>query len=185
MQRYLSYIMAVIWCKMRRWKPEPTLLPTQEIVNLPHHIGIVREELAFDGAISYTQWGEWIAAELNVMSVTGFRIRTAVTRVTDRCLNQLSWSSLVFSEASVMWLIFFSVFLTPHHTVRFRHVIQGEVAVSRSGSASCLSWSQECGEMRTAVLRHLGNSSLVTGEISSTSHDICIIYSIQYLGKYI
>ena len=27
--------------KMRRRKPEPTLLPTQRIFNLPHHIGMV------------------------------------------------------------------------------------------------------------------------------------------------
>ena len=33
--------------EMRRRKPELTLLPTQEIFNLPHHIGMVGEELAF------------------------------------------------------------------------------------------------------------------------------------------
>ena len=41
--------------KMRRRKPEPTLLPTQGIFNLPHHIGMVCEELPFDAAVSYTQ----------------------------------------------------------------------------------------------------------------------------------
>ena len=34
---------------------EPTLLPTQGIFNLPYHIGIVWEELAFDDALSYIQ----------------------------------------------------------------------------------------------------------------------------------
>ena len=40
-------------------KPEPTLLLTQRIFrfNLPHHKGIVLEELTFDDAVSYTQWG--------------------------------------------------------------------------------------------------------------------------------
>ena len=40
--------------EMRRRKPEPTLLTTQGIFNLPHHIGVVWEELAFDDAVSYT-----------------------------------------------------------------------------------------------------------------------------------
>ena len=54
-----------------RWrKREPTPLMTQEIFNLPHHIGMVWEELAFDDAVSYTQRGEWIAAQLNVIAVT-------------------------------------------------------------------------------------------------------------------
>ena len=39
--------------EMRR----PTLLPTQRIFNLPRHIGMAREELAFDDTVSYTQWG--------------------------------------------------------------------------------------------------------------------------------
>ena len=38
--------------KMRR-KPEPTLLLTPEIFNLPRHICMVWEELAFDDAVSY------------------------------------------------------------------------------------------------------------------------------------
>ena len=43
--------------EMGRRKPEPTHLPKQGIFKIPHHIGMVREELAFDDAISYTQWG--------------------------------------------------------------------------------------------------------------------------------
>ena len=58
-----------------RRKPEPTLLPTQRIVNLPHHIGTVWEELTFDDVVHYTQ-----PAQLNVMAVTG--IGTPVSRVT-------------------------------------------------------------------------------------------------------
>ena len=42
--------------EMRSRKPEPTLLRTQRIFNLPHHIGMVREELAFNDAVSYAQW---------------------------------------------------------------------------------------------------------------------------------
>ena len=41
--------------EMRRRKPESTLLQTQWIFNLPHHIGMESEELAFDGAASYIQ----------------------------------------------------------------------------------------------------------------------------------
>ena len=40
--------------EIRRGKQEPTCLPTQEIFNLPHDIGMVCEELAFDDAVSYT-----------------------------------------------------------------------------------------------------------------------------------
>ena len=58
--------------EMRRKKSEPRLLLTQGIFNLPHHIGKVGEDLAFDEAVSYTQWGNWIAAQLNAMAVTGF-----------------------------------------------------------------------------------------------------------------
>ena len=43
--------------EMRKTKPEPTLLPTQGIFNLPHHIGMVEKELAFDDHVSYTQRG--------------------------------------------------------------------------------------------------------------------------------
>ena len=50
-------------------KPKPTLLPTQGIFSLPHHIGMVGEELTFDDIVSYTL--------LNVKAVT--RIRTPVT----------------------------------------------------------------------------------------------------------
>ena len=44
--------------EMRRRKREPTLLSTQGFFNLPHHMGMAREELAFDDAVSYyTQQG--------------------------------------------------------------------------------------------------------------------------------
>ena len=45
-----------IMCEMRRRMPEPTLLPTMGIFNRQHQMGMVREELAFDDAVSYTQW---------------------------------------------------------------------------------------------------------------------------------
>ena len=49
--------------EMRRRKPEPTLLQTKDI---PQHIGLVREELAFDDAVIHTQqskpkWAEVMA----------------------------------------------------------------------------------------------------------------------------
>ena len=40
--------------EMRRRKPD--LLPTQGTFNLPHYIGMIWEELAFDDAVSYTQY---------------------------------------------------------------------------------------------------------------------------------
>ena len=40
--------------EMRRRKPEPTLIPTQGTFNVPHHIDMGWEELAFDNAVSYT-----------------------------------------------------------------------------------------------------------------------------------
>ena len=70
---YAIATVSVLYHGDMRWrKTEPTLLPTQGIVNLPHHIGMVLEELAFDDAVSYTY--------LNVNAVTG--IRTPVPRVT-------------------------------------------------------------------------------------------------------
>ena len=56
--------------EMRSWKPEHTLLQTQGIFNLPHHIGMVWEELASDNTNLYMA-RKWIAAQLNVMGVTG------------------------------------------------------------------------------------------------------------------
>ena len=64
--------------EMRRKKPERILLPTKGIFNLPDHIGVVCEELAFDDAVSYTV-EKWIAAQLHVIAVT--RIRIPVPRV--------------------------------------------------------------------------------------------------------
>ena len=47
-------------------KSEPTLLPTQGIFNLPHHIDMVWEQLAFDDAVSYTQ--RWKSKLAEVMA---------------------------------------------------------------------------------------------------------------------
>ena len=41
--------------EMRRRKPKHTLLPIQGIFNLPHHIVMAWEELAFDDVVSYAQ----------------------------------------------------------------------------------------------------------------------------------
>ena len=51
------YLGGDIMYEMRKRKPEPTLLLTQGISNLPHFIGMVQKELAFDDTVSYTQWG--------------------------------------------------------------------------------------------------------------------------------
>ena len=40
--------------EMRRRKPKPTLWATQGNFNLPHHKGMIREELPFDDSVSYT-----------------------------------------------------------------------------------------------------------------------------------
>ena len=45
-------------------KPKPTHLLTQGIFIFRDHIGMVREELVFDDAASYTQLAKWIAAQL-------------------------------------------------------------------------------------------------------------------------
>ena len=44
-QLYLGYD---IMYERRRRKPVPTLLQTQGFFNLPHHVGMIYEELAFD-----------------------------------------------------------------------------------------------------------------------------------------
>ena len=54
-QHFLLYHGGDMMYEMR--KLEPTLLLIQGLSNLPHHIGMVLEELAFDETISYTQWG--------------------------------------------------------------------------------------------------------------------------------
>ena len=41
---------------MRRRKLEPTVVLTQRTFNILFHVGMVGEELAFDDAVSYTQW---------------------------------------------------------------------------------------------------------------------------------
>ena len=50
---------------MGRRNPEPTLLPPQGIFHLPHHIGMVWEELAFDDAVIQVQWDD---SRFNVVS---------------------------------------------------------------------------------------------------------------------
>ena len=56
----------------RRRKPEPTFLLTQGIFNLPHHTGMVCEEL--------------VCGEMDCSTGNGYgidRIRTPVTRITN------------------------------------------------------------------------------------------------------
>ena len=66
-QQYLRYIYhgGDAMYEMRRRKPKPTRLPTQWIFNLPDHICMVWEELAFDDAVSYKpQWWKSKLAEM-------------------------------------------------------------------------------------------------------------------------
>ena len=81
-QQYFIHIVAVMWCMRWGWdrKPEPTLLLTQGIFYLPHHIGMVWEELDFDNAVSYTQRGNEKSAKQRVTAGTG--TRTAVLWIT-------------------------------------------------------------------------------------------------------
>ena len=57
--------------EMRKGKPESTLLLTPIIINLPHHVGVVLEELGFDDAVSYTQ--QWKSKLSEVIDSTGNR----------------------------------------------------------------------------------------------------------------
>ena len=49
--------------EMRRRMPERTILLTQGNFNLPNHIGMILEELAFDDTNLYTA-EKWIEAQL-------------------------------------------------------------------------------------------------------------------------
>ena len=74
--------------EMRRRKRDPTLLQTQVIFNLPHHIGMAREELAFDGATSYT------------IGHPAWSAFSAVLRSEGGTLMELHW----FGETGAVWL---------------------------------------------------------------------------------
>ena len=69
-------------------KPKATDLQTQVIFDLPHHIDMVLEELAFNDTKLYTVV-KWIAAHLNIMAVSRF-VRQSPGSLT-RCHNQLSY----------------------------------------------------------------------------------------------
>ena len=79
-QSYHGGDLCMRWGRDR--KPEPTPLLTQGIFHLPHHIGMVWEELAFDNTVSYTQRGNEKPAKWKV--IPGFRI--AILRVTNPAL---------------------------------------------------------------------------------------------------
>ena len=65
------------------------ILPTQGICNLPHHIGMVWEQLAFDEAVCYTRLGKWVVAQINAMAVMGFESLSQGPPT--KSLNQLSY----------------------------------------------------------------------------------------------
>ena len=81
--------------EIRKRMPESTLLPAKGIFNIPHHKGKVWEELAFDDTKLYAV-GKWIAAQLNVMVVTGFVPLSPVSPT--ECLNQLSYLPIPFQQ---------------------------------------------------------------------------------------
>ena len=70
--RHSNSISAISWQWYDVWdEDEKALLPTQGIFNLPHHIGMVCEELAFLWwrCKLYTA-GKWIEAQINVTAMT-------------------------------------------------------------------------------------------------------------------
>ena len=92
----LSYIIATLFQlylggdmmhKVGRRKPEPTLLLSQGIFNFPHHIYMVADELVIDDAVDDSV--EWIAAQVNVMALSGFISLSAGSPI--QCLNQLNY----------------------------------------------------------------------------------------------
>ena len=60
-----SLVFTIRWQLVER-KPEPPLLPTQVIFNIPHNTDMVGEQLAFDDAVSYTQ--QWKSKLAEVMA---------------------------------------------------------------------------------------------------------------------
>ena len=60
-----SLVFPIRWQLVDR-KSEPTVLLTRGIFNLPHHIDVVWEQLAFDDAFSYTQ--RWKSKLAEVMA---------------------------------------------------------------------------------------------------------------------
>ena len=68
---------------MRRRMHDPTPLLTQGTFNLPHHIGMVWEELAFDDPVSYTQQWQSKLAEVMTWGIKPptFRLRLRMLTV--------------------------------------------------------------------------------------------------------
>ena len=64
-----SLVFTSRWQLVER-KPNPTLLLTQGIINLPHHVDMVWGQLAFDDTVSYTQWWKYKLAE--VMAIVAY-----------------------------------------------------------------------------------------------------------------
>ena len=50
---FQSYQGSDMLYEMRRRKADPTVIPTHEILNLPHHMGVMKAELAIDDAVGY------------------------------------------------------------------------------------------------------------------------------------
>ena len=59
-------------------KPEPTPLLTHGIFNLPHHIDMVREQLTFGDAVSYTQWWKFKLAGVMAWGIEPLTFRLGV-----------------------------------------------------------------------------------------------------------
>ena len=104
------YILVEIWCGpyvMMFRKPEPTLLLNQGIFNLPHHISMITWELNSDWHCTSYTVGTWIAAQINVMAVTGFVTRiTKPSALTNSAISPCythewgSWHSYIYESVS-------------------------------------------------------------------------------------
>ena len=64
--------------EMRRRNLEPTLLPTQGIFNLQHHICMEGEERAFNDAVSYSQRGNRVGIEMTCQCLDGSIITSVI-----------------------------------------------------------------------------------------------------------
>ena len=100
----LNSLLFTIRSQFVKWKPKSTLLTTWGIFNLPHHIDMVWEELAFDDTISYTQ--------IHVIAMTG--IRTPVPRVTYLPSAVTNWANSPPEDRSQLHL---QDILAPRHDV--------------------------------------------------------------------
>ena len=85
----LNSLLFISWWQLVDLKPEPTLLPTHRIVNVPHHIDIVWEQLGFDDTVSYTQWWKFKLAKVMAWRIkpTTFRLGVLLQKESDTLIT--------------------------------------------------------------------------------------------------